>query len=349
MANKEAIAYIGTYTKVESEGIYRLHIDKKTGEITQNKLAGKMDNPTYLKLTDDQKYLYSVAKDGENGGVAAFAVKEDGSLDYLNQEVQAGNPPCYVDASKDGAFVVSANYHLGTIVAYPTEKNGALKAPSSSVQHVGTGPNKERQEKAHAHFAGFTPDEKFVITCDLGTDYVTTYALNDGVLEKVSDLKVKGGSGPRNLVFHPNDKIAYIMTEMAADVVVAAYDEATGALTEVQSIASLPADFSGENKGSAIHISNDGRFLYVSNRGQDAVVTFAIDAEGKLSLAATTPVEGVGPRDFDLDPSGEILLVSNENTNNVTVFGVNKETGALTLLQKDIHVPEPVCVKFINE
>ncbi|MBC1227357.1 lactonase family protein [Listeria booriae] len=348
MANKEAIAYIGTYTKVESEGIYRLHIDKKTGEITQNKLAGKMDNPTYLKITENQKYIYSVAKDGDKGGVAAFKIQEDGSLELLNQEVKAGNPPCYVDSSRDGDYVVSANYHLGTIIAYPTHK-GALKEASSEVQHIGKGVNPERQEKAHAHFAGFTPDEKYVITCDLGTDFVTTYAIKNGVLEKVSDLKVKAGSGPRNLVFHPKASIAYIMTEMAADVVVVAYDEATGALTEMQSIPSLPADFEGENKGSAIHISNDGRFLYVSNRGQDAVVTFAIDEEGKLSLAATTAVEGVGPRDFDLDPTGEILLVSNENTNNVTVFGVNQETGALTLLQKDIHVPEPVCVKFINE
>ncbi|WP_052008398.1 lactonase family protein [Listeria aquatica] len=347
MTNQTATAYIGTYTKAESEGIYRLVVDTKTGEILENKLAGKMDNPTYLKISGDEKYLYSVAKDGDKGGLAAFAINQDGSLSLLNTEVKVGNPPCYVDGSDDNTVVVSANYHLGTILSYPTE-NGTLLSPLSEIQHTGKGVH-ERQEKPHAHFAGFTPDQKFVVTCDLGTDHVTTYSAKDGRLEQVADLVVTPGSGPRNLVFHPNAKWVYIMTELTSDVFVANYDEKTGELSIIQSIPSLPADFSAENKGSAIHISNDGRFLYVSNRGQDAIVSFEIDASsGMLTLLETVSVEGAGPRDFDLDPSGEILLAANENTQNVTVFKVDKTSGRLTLLQKDIHVPEPVCVKFMQ-
>ncbi len=141
-----------------------------------------MDNPTYLKISDDEKFVYSVAKDGDKGGVAAFSVEEDGSLTFIGQDVQTGNPPCYVDASHDGSIVVSANYHLGTIVSYPTE-NGALKPSVSTIQHTGKSVH-ERQEKPHAHFAGFTPEQKYVITCDLGTDKVTTYSANAGKLEK---------------------------------------------------------------------------------------------------------------------------------------------------------------------
>ncbi|EKZ1624006.1 lactonase family protein [Listeria monocytogenes] len=346
MSKNQATAYIGTYTKAESQGIYRLVIDKTTGEIKENKLAGKMDNPTYLKISDDEKFVYSVAKDGDKGGVAAFSVEEDGSLTFIGQDVQTGNPPCYVDASHDGSIVVSANYHLGTIVSYPTE-NGALKPSVSTIQHTGKSVH-ERQEKPHAHFAGFTPEQKYVITCDLGTDKVTTYSANAGKLEKVTELDVKPGSGPRNLVFQPNAKYVYIMTELTSEVIFAEYDEATGALKVIQTIASLPEGFDKENKGSAIHISPDGRFLYVSNRGQDAIVSYAVAENGTLTLAATTPVEGVGPRDFDLNYTGEILVATNENSNNVTVFGVNKETGALTLLQKDVKVPEPVCIKFVK-
>ncbi|EUJ31236.1 hypothetical protein MFLO_09292 [Listeria floridensis FSL S10-1187] len=347
MANQTATAYIGTYTKMESKGIYRLVIDTQTGDILENKLAGQMDNPTYIKISNDKNYLYSVAKDGEKGGLAAFKINpDDGSLLLLNTQVKTGNPPCYVDASDDNSVVVSANYHLGTIISYPTD-NGTLLAPISEIQHTGKGIH-ERQEKPHAHFAGYTPDQKFVITCDLGTDHVTTYRADGGKLEQVSDLVVTPGSGPRNLVFHPNAKFVYIMTELTSDVIVAEYNSSNGALTTIQSIPSLPSDFSGENKGSAIHISNDGKFLYVSNRGQDAIVSYRIDEQsGKLELLETISVEGAGPRDFDLDPSGTILLAANENTQNVTIFGVNQATGRLTLLQKDISVPEPVCVKFI--
>lgn len=346
MSNNEATAYIGTYTKVESQGIYRLVIDKTTGEIKENTLAGKMDNPTYLKISDDEKFVYSVAKDGDKGGVAAFAIEADGSLSLINQDLATGNPPCYVDASHDGSVVVSANYHLGTIVSYPTEK-GALKPSVSTIQHVGKSIH-ERQEKPHAHYAGFSPDQKYILTCDLGTDKVTTYSATAGKLEQVTELDVTPGSGPRNLVFHPNNTFVYIMTELTSEVIFAEYDKSTGELKVIQTIASLPADFDKENKGSAIHISPDGRFLYVSNRGQDAIVSFAVAEDGKLTLAATTPVEGVGPRDFDLNYTGEILVATNENSNNVTVFGINKETGALTLLQKDVKVPEPVCIKFVK-
>lgn len=346
MTNKTATAYIGTYTKVESKGIYRLVIDRETGEVLENKHAGTMDNPTYLKISDDEKYLYSVAKDGDKGGLAAFKIKEDGSLELLNQQVQTGNPPCYVDASSDNSIVVSANYHLGTIISYPT-KDGALGEIISEIKHTGKSVH-ERQEKPHAHYAGFSPDQKFVLTCDLGTDYVTTYSASSGKLEKVSDLLLTPGSGPRNLVFHPNAKYVYIMTELTSDVVVAEYNSENGELTVVQTIPSLPSDFTEDNKGSAIHISNDGRFLYVSNRGQDAIVSFQISENGQLSLLETVPVQGIGPRDFDLDKTGEILVATNENSNNVTIFSVNKETGKLTLLQKDIKVPEPVCVKFMK-
>ncbi|WP_239256742.1 lactonase family protein [Listeria ilorinensis] len=345
MANT-ATAYIGTYTKVESEGIYRLVIDKETGKVIENKLAGKMDNPTYLKISDDEKYVYSVAKDGDKGGLAAFKIQTDGSLEFLGTQVKNGNPPCYVDASHDNSIVVSANYHLGTIISYPTTE-GKLGDPIAEIQHVGKSVH-ERQEKPHAHFAGYTPDQKFVITCDLGTDYVTTYNAHEGKLEKVSDLLVAPGSGPRNLVFHPNAKYVYIMTELTSDVLVCTYDEATGSLEVIQTIASLPTDFEGENKGSAIHISPDGRFLYVSNRGQDAIVSFKVAEDGKLTLNQTISVEGQGPRDFDLDRSGEILVATNENSNNVTIFKVDQTNGELTLLQKDIKVPEPVCIKFMK-
>lgn len=348
MANKEATAYIGTYTKAESQGIYRLVVDTSTGEIKENKLAGKVNNPTYLKISNDEKLVFSVAKDNDNGGVASFSIQEDGTLQFINQVLGAGSPPCYVDLSDDNQRLVSANYHLGTIVSYPVSDDGTIQTETSVVQHKGSSVH-ERQEKPHAHFAGYSPDGKHVITCDLGTDRVTTYSIKDGKLVEVSELAVTPGSGPRHLDFHPNKKFVYIMTELTAEVIAAEYNADTGSIIAFQTVASLPEDFTGANTGSAIHVSPNGKFLYVSNRGHDSITSFSIDPDsGKLTKIETVSVEGKGPRDFDLNFTGEILLAANENTNNVTVFQVNQETGALKLLQKEVKVPEPVCVKFLK-
>lgn len=349
MTNKEATAYIGTYTKAESKGIYRLIVDTTTGEVKTNQLAGEMNNPTYLKISNDEKFIFSIAKDNDKGGVASFSIQEDGSLTFINQVLGAGSPPCYLDISEDNKRLVSANYHLGTILSYPVSEDGTIQTETSVVQHEGSSVHAERQEKPHAHFAGYSPDGKYVLTCDLGTDHVTTYSIQNGELKEVSDLVVTPGSGPRHLTFHPNKKWVYIMTELTAEVIAAEYHAETGSLTTFQTIASLPEDFTGANTGSAIHVSPNGKFLYVSNRGHDSIVSFAIDStSGTLTKLETTPVEGVGPRDFDLTSTGDILLVANENTNNITVFHVNQETGRIALLQKDIPVPEPVCVKFLK-
>lgn len=348
--NDKMIGYIGTYTKGESEGIYSFTLDTSSPAITDVKLAGKVENPTYLALTDDNHYLYSVAKEGESGGVAAFSInKETGGLTFINNQMSEGSPPCYVSVDSQKRILFSANYHKGTAEAYPLSANdGAIQPVSSVAKHEGSGPD-ERQDKAHTHYAAFTPDEKVVVVCELGIDQLITYKEADGVLEEVGRLSVKPGSGPRHLVFHPNKTIAYVLTEFGSDVITLKYNEKDGSFEAVDYHSTIPEDFSENNQCSAIHISSDGRFLYAGNRGHDSIAVFQVDeSTGQLQLVERTSTEGNWPRDFALDPTEVFLVASNQNSSNLVLFARDKVTGKLTLVQSDITVPDPVCVKFLN-
>lgn len=343
--------YVGTYTKGDSVGIYRFTLDAEQPQIKDVQVAAKLGNPTYLTISEDNRYLYSVIKDGESGGVAAYSILgETGELKLLNSQLTEGASPCHVSVDKENNHVVTAHYHRGTVELYKVNKENGKVAPASSiVQHEGSGPNKERQEKPHVHYSGFTPDEKYIAVIDLGIDKLITYANNDGVLEEVSSLSVKPGSGPRHLEFHPNGKYAYLMTELSSEVITLSYDNETGSFKEFQYISTIPTDFTENNQGSAIHVTADGRFVYVSNRGHNSIAVFSVNQEsGELTFIEHTSTEGDWPRDFVLDPSERFVVASNQESGNLVLYKRNAATGKLELVQSDIALPYPVCVKFLN-
>ena len=220
--------YIGTYTKGDSEGIYSFVLDTDIGKISEVQLAGTVDNPTYITVSKDQRYLYSVIKEDIKGGVAAFKIDPDSSkLSLINKELLEGAPPCHVNIDSQQRYLFSTNYHKGTVESYLINQHtGEVAEPSSVVHHEGNGPD-ERQEKAHTHYAGMTPDEKYLVVVELGSDKLFTYEVKkDGQLTEVSRLDIRPGSGPRHLAFHPiNKNIAYIMTEFSSEIIVLAYHE----------------------------------------------------------------------------------------------------------------------------
>lgn len=345
MGNK-FIGYAGTYTRESSEGIYRFILDTKAGTLSGVEVAAKVGSPTYLAISEDEGYLYSVAQDGDLGGVSAYEIKtETGELTKLNEQLEAGAPPCHLEVHNQE--LVTGNYHEGTIDLFKVNIQGEVEAKSSSSQHEGTGPH-DRQEKPHVHYTGHTPDGKYVIVADLGTDELVTYKVVNDTLEKVSTFHAKSGSGPRHIVFHPNGKTAYLLTELTTDVVVLTYDADQGIFTEKQSIRAIPADFTEVNDAGAIHISADGKFLYTSNRGHNSITVFSINEDShELTLVEHTPTGGEWPRDFSLDPSDAFLIVANQHTGNLVLFSRDTKTGKLTQLDSEIAVPEAVCVKFL--
>ncbi|SFJ47341.1 6-phosphogluconolactonase [Halobacillus dabanensis] len=342
--------YVGTYTKQESKGVYQFTLDTDNKELRDVKLAAELANPTYVTVSDDHKNLYAVTKEGEDGGVTAFTIgEESGELTKLNSQTAVGSPPCHVSVDSEKSTVLTANYHTTKIASYLTNKDGSLDPAASVVEHEGTGPH-ERQEKPHMHFAGFTPDEKYVVAIDLGTDRVITYLSDNGKLNQAQVFNTKPGSGPRHITFHPNKKFAYVMTELSSEILVLHYDEKDGSFSDEQVISTIPQDFNETNDGSAIHISSDGQYVYAGNRGHNTIAVYKVDQDtGQLTFIDWTSTEGNWPRDFVLDPSEDFLIATNQKSNTMTLFERDKSTGKLSLIQSDVFVPEPVCVKFIGD
>lgn len=340
---------IGSYTKKDSKGIYEITLDTEAKTLENLRVVAEIENPTYLALSKDNRFLFSVSRVNEEGGTSAFAKQADGTYKFINAVTSPGAPPCYIGVDQNDHFVFSPNYHKGTMDVLEIHEDGHLSL-TDVVKHEGKGPNEARQDGPHTHYGDLTPDGKYVVVCDLGTDEVYTYAVNaTGQLTKAAVYKATPGQGPRHLVFHPNGKLAYLFTELSSEVVVLSYNAETGEFTEVQTVPTLPADFDGTSIGAAIRISKDGKFVYASNRGHESLAVFAVATDGTLSLVQHISVEGKHPRDFDLDPTNQFVVVANQETDNLTLFERNAETGKLTLLQKDVYAPEAVCVTFSTE
>ena len=334
---KETV-YFGTYTRRLSKGIYKADFDTETGQLENLELFAAEPSPTYLAF-DQQQHLYTVGSQDGLGGIAAY--KTDGAL--LNHVVEEGAPHCYVAVDEKRGLVYGANYHKGQVLVYKREKDGSLLLTDMD-QHSGQGPH-ENQTSPHVHYTDLTPDQ-YLVTCDLGTDEVTTYDISpEGKLSKLYTYHSQAGAGARHIVFHHHYKIAYLICELNSTIEVLIYD-GVGEFERMQVISTLPDGYEGFNATAAIRLSKDGKYLYASNRGHDSIAVYTILADGSLELLEIVPSHGKTPRDFDLTPDQEFLIAIHQDSDNATVFKRNPESGRLAELSNDFHVPEAVCISF---
>lgn len=330
--------YFGTYTKRQSKGIYQAEFDEETGSLSQLSLLAEEANPTYLTF-DTPNFFYSVGAENSLGGIAAFSY--DGNL--INHVVDEGAPLCYVSYDKDRKLVYGANYHKGQVLSYQQKEDGSLEL-ADTVTHQGHGPH-ENQASPHVHFADLTPDN-YLVTCDLGTDQVITYDVSDqGKLKEIARYQSVAGAGSRHLVFHPYNKIAYLICELNSTIEVLIYD-GCGEFERMQVISTLPEDHTGFNGTAAIRLSKDGRFLYASNRGHDSIAVYEVLADSSLTLVEIVKTNGQTPRDFSFSPSQHHLIVVHQDSDNATVFTRNQKNGKLKEISHNFFVPEAVCVTF---
>ena len=334
---KETV-YFGTYTRRLSKGIYKADFDTETGQLENLELFAAEPSPTYLAF-DQQQHLYTVGSQDGLGGIAAY--KTDGAL--LNHVVEEGAPHCYVAVDEKRGLVYGANYHRGQVLVYKRQTDGSL-IQTDLVQHSGQGPH-ENQTSPHVHFTDLTPDQ-YLVTCDLGTDEVTTYDVSpEGKLSKLYTYHSQAGAGARHIVFHHHYKIAYLICELNSTIEVLIYD-GVGEFERMQVISTLPDGYEEFNATAAIRLSKDGKYLYASNRGHDSIAVFSILADGSLELLEIVPSHGQNPRDFNLTPDQEFLIAVHQDSDNATVFKRNPETGRLAELSNDFQVPEAVCITF---
>jgi 6-phosphogluconolactonase len=352
ISQQEYYLLIGTYTSGKSEGIYVYKFNSGTGDTSfVSKVAA--NNPSYLAVSRNSKYVYAVNEDGEDkGSIAAFEFdKKKGTLQFLNKQSSGGDHPCYVAIDKSGKWVTAANYSGGSFSLLGVSPDGYLRAAERTINHSGSGPDKQRQDKPHVHSTVFSPDEKYLLVQDLGIDKIMIYAFENktGTLKpaKIPSVSTVPGSGPRHFEFHPSGDYGYLIEEMSGHIT--AYQYSKGKLQFLQTISAIKEGYKGPIGSADIHVSPDGRFLYASNRGEsNDIAIFAIDkSTGKLTLKGHQPVLGRTPRNFSIDPSGQFLLVANQNSNDIVIFKRDPQTGLLTDSGKKIEVDKPVCLKWV--
>jgi 6-phosphogluconolactonase len=338
---------VGTYTSDKSKGIYKLKLDPNTGEVKSNNLVVKVQNPSFLTLSKDKKTVYAV-QENEEGKVSSYkwnATKD--SLVAISNFATEGKHPCYVSLNSNESLIAVGNYSSGNLALYNVEENNLLEKSIQIKQHKGIGVFLPRQEGPHVHCTIFYKN-KFLYVVDLGTDKILYYPIDNGVLgdQKIA-LKTDDSDGPRHLVFHPIKEISYVINEFSNTIIVSKINKETGIFDRIQKINTLPEGFIGESFSAGIKLSNDGRFLYASNRGHNSIATFAIAKDGTLTLINHITSGGIWPRDFTLSPDNKFLIVANQFDNNVVVFKRNEELGTLINTGNKIEISLPVFVKFL--
>jgi 6-phosphogluconolactonase len=381
--DKDYFVYVGTYTgfkfvrrskthgvgESHSKGIYvsRFHAD--TGELGEAQLAAEMINPSFLTISPNHRFLYAVSEDPYSVGppldhasyVSAFEIDSStGKLRLLNTVPTSGTSTCFISMDKTGKFVLMANFGSGSVSVVRVKEDGSLGELASFIQDVGHSVNQFIQTEPHPHSILVSPDNRYAIVSDLGTDKVLAFRFdsNSGMLSPPGppSASVYPGGGPRHFAFDPAGKFGYQLSEMSGVVDVLAFDSSKGTLTTVQRAQTMPHDFFGINHSGEIEVHPSGKFLYESNRrtpndnewGLDTIGVFAIDpVKGMLTPVQASPTGGIMPRSFTIDPTGKYLLAANQISNNVVIYAIDGATGQLSKTGKEIMVDTPVCLKFV--
>jgi len=353
------LLYIGTYTEKEAHvdgkaaGIYVYRMNAETGELTYISVSPFTVNPSFLDISGDGKYLYTVNETGgeKPGQVSAFRLTDHFThMEFINQVSSHGDYPCYIEADRNGKFVLIANYGTGTVAMIGVGADGSLKQEASVHKHEGKGVT-SRQESSHAHCIMASPDGRFIYSNDLGTDKIFLYKNENGDLEPSGIFNAAAGSGPRHLAFHPTKAIVYSINELNGTIDCMHRDTLTGMLKLFQTVSNV-TDKNGTEAGSAdIHLTPSGEFLYATNRGNyNNIGVFRVDDKtGELIQVDVQSVKGIAPRNFAIDPKGKFLLVANQNSGTVLTFKIDYTTGRLDETGIETIVPTPVCIKFLPE
>lgn len=365
---RELLVYVGSYADAKSQSIHLLTLGRD-GKLTKVGGTSGVQNPSFLAIHPNKRFLYAVCEvaeiDGQRGGgVAAFAIDPaGGSLKALNRQSSGGQGPCHLVVDKAGKNVLAANYGGGSVCCLPIDGEGRLAKASAFVQHQGKSVNAARQEAPHAHSVNLDPANHFAFVADLGLDEVLVYRFDSdkGSLQANDPpaAKVRPGSGPRHFAFHPSGRFAYVINEMAMTITAFSYDDAKGVLTEVQTIGTLPDEFQdfldrifgrqGDNSTAEVQVHPSGKFVYGSNRGHNSIAAFEVDSKtGRLTPIGHQSSGGKTPRNFGIDPSGAYLLAANQDSDNILVLAIDAQTGKLTSTGNEIKLPKPVCVKFLT-
>ncbi len=356
-------AYVGTYTETTqrkppvtgSKGIYLFRFDANTAHFTPVGLAAEMVNPTFLAVDPHHRFLYAVNEVGDlhgvNGSISSFAINPtNGSLKFLNNVSAEGGNPAHLVVDHTDKMLIVANYISGSVISYALNPDGSIGKRTGFDQHPQ--PNAPSKKGPHAHAVVISPDNRFFFVPDLGLDRVYIYRLEPDKATFVPNdpafVSVNPGLGPRHFALGAGAKFAYLVCETGSSAVAFSYDHSNGSLKVIQTISTLPPDFSGKDASAEIQVDRSGRFLYTSNRGSDSITLFGISAkDGTLTQLQVTPTQGEIPRHFAIDPTGKYLVAENQNSDTMVIFKIDQNTGKLTPTGDVVKTPAPVDILFV--
>lgn len=338
--------FIGTYTSPgERQGIFSAELDPATGAISDLKLAATAADPSFLAIHPKSARLYAVHEQSE-GSVSAYAILRDGTLRLLNTRPSEGSAPCHVSVTSSGDAIFVSNYGSGSFAAIPLESDGSLGPASVFFQNQDSSMRSDRQEGPHMHFMASAPDGRFVVACDLGTDEVLVRRTGpDGLKTALDSAFVEPGSGPRHAAFTADGRFLFVNNELSNTVSVFARLLSTGALLPHQQISTLEEDPLVQSATAEIQLHPNGKWLYVSNRGDDSIATFAVNDHFYLTRTGVTKTLRI-PRGFSIDPSGRWLVVAGQESNSICAMAIDPSTGRLSAGPAAVSVGKPVCIAF---
>jgi len=341
----QALMYIGCYTPEGNPAIKVSKFDCQNGLITEINNVSNLPDTSFLKVSADKNYLLAVSEHESDGELGCFDISDPEEPIFINKQSTLGGAPCHISLTAKKAFV--SNYVSGNLSAFSLTEHQLLPA-YTSIQHIGKGANRERQEGPHAHSSQISINEKFLVVADLGIDALKVYAIENDKLSLVFSASLPAGAGPRHTSFNCSGDKLYLGNELNNTVTVFEFAQNSGELTQLQTISSLPIDDKTESSIAEVTLSKDDRYLYVSNRGHDSIAVFTIDPQtGLLNVADFTKTGGLFPRHFALSPDQRWLLIAHQNSDYLHVFQRNIETGLLTKTAQQLAVKHAVCICFL--
>jgi 6-phosphogluconolactonase len=340
---------IGCYTETmphvvgAGKGIQIVALDNATGELSARHVVAGPRNPSYLALSPNGARLYAVEElePAAQPEVHTFALDAaTGEMRPLAKTPSPGSAACHIQTSRDGRLLFVSNFVSGDLLCYRLSADGV---PEGQAQVIG----RPGYDTARVHWAGETPDG-LVLVCDAGNDTIAAYRPGGDGLdpEPVFEVKTAPGSFPRHIALAAGESTFLVAHELS--VALGIFRLAGGFVTEGDVVSTLPAGTTGNNSGAAVRIHPNGRFGYMSNRVHDSIFAAEIDHGAlKLKPIGTWPSGGKIPRDFALDPSGRWLVAAHQNSNDLSVFAVDAESGELKDTGHRLNTGTPVSVLFL--
>lgn len=346
MDDTRYVAYVGTYTHGSSLGIHIYDVDPDTWSLEERNVV-PINNPSDLIVSNNGKYLYSVADEG----IRSFRILADGDLEPINSAWTGAMRGCYLETDEKDQYLFIAGYHDGSVTMMYLNQDGSVGQVADNIFHEGVGKNiTECNYMPHVTCVKMLPDQSAVCAVDSGLDQVKLYQIEEGAgkLKLQQIIRAPLNSAPRMLRFHKTINYAYLLCGQDNSVSVYRFEKNGDGIfefEEVQEIQTVKEDQMRIAAASGIEFSPNGNYLFVSNAGINTVTVFQTDLEtGRLTEVCSNKISGDYPKTLAVMPDGKHFVTLNHQMDEICTFNMNYEKKYFLMDRKPISIEQPNCI-----